>query len=203
MTLTNTFRSTLAIGALGLAFGAGMAPNAAEAQERYVGEIFMGGWNFCPRGSTGADGQLLPISQNSALFSLYGTMYGGDGRTTFGLPDLRGRVAIHDGNGPGLSDRQHGQKGGSETNVLNTAQMPNHTHTLNGTTESGNNNTPTGRLLAVDGNDNIYRDTASGLTPMKSQAVGNTGGGQAVNNMQPYLVIRYCVQLVGLFPSRN
>lgn len=160
----------------------------AVAQEPFIGEIRMFGFNFCPRGWTGADGQLLAISSNTALFSLYGTIYGGDGRTTFGLPDLRGRVPMHAGSGPGLSTYAQGQKGGVEGVTLTTAQMPAHNHTYVMLT-NGMGNTDGIPQRAGGGEQNI--------------ATSDTGGGQSHENRQPYLVIRYCVALTGTFPSRN
>jgi len=179
------------------------APTNVMAQERYIGEIFMGGWNFCPRGSAEAAGQLLAISSNTALFSLFGTQYGGDGRTTFGLPDLRGRVPMNAGTGPGLSPRTQGASGGSETNTLTVAQLPPHSHQLRASTQRASSGGPSGLILADTGRDDIYASSSSSLTAMSGQAIGNTGSGQAVNNMQPFLVIKYCVATVGIFPSRS
>lgn len=180
----------------------GIATPVQAGADPFIGEIMLVGYNFCPRGWANADGQLLAIAQNSALFSLYGTQFGGDGRTTFALPDLRGRVPMHVGSGPGLSNRVMGQRGGSETNTLTVNQMPAHSHALLATSEGGNISDPTGSLLAEDGRDNIYR-SASPNTQLSGSAIGSAGGNQAVNNLQPYLVMRYCVSLVGQFPSRN
>jgi microcystin-dependent protein len=178
------------------------APTAADAQEKYIGEIFMGGWNFCPRSSARLDGQLLSIAENNALFALLGTQYGGDGRTTFGLPDMRGRFAMHPGQGPGLSPRQQGQQGGSETNTLTTGQLPAHSHALNATSTAANTPDPTGNLPATTGRDSSY---ASGLAnaPMGAGAIGDTGGGQDVNNMPPFNVVMWCIVTQGIFPSRS
>lgn len=190
-----------------------------NAQEPMLGEIRMFAGNFPPRGWAFCDGQLLSISQNSALFSLIGCTYGGDCRTTFALPDLRGRVAMSAGNGPGLSSRVWGQKGGGEYNILNQTQLPSHTHTATGTVKAANiegtTNNPTGNVLAlaktaIDRSNvvdsNIYAP-AAGNTNMSANGVtvtvGNTGGNQSVNNMQPYLVVRYIIALQGYFPSRN
>jgi microcystin-dependent protein len=162
--------------------------STASAQERYIGEIFMMGSNFCPRGSANADGQLLPIAQNTALFSLFGTFYGGDGRTTFALPDLRGRSPIHAGQGPGLNNYQQGQKGGRETVTLTVAQLPNHTHEGIGPVRDGNGE---GKIDVEGDGVDIAPDT------------GATGGSQAVNIRDPFTVIRYCVALNGIYPSRN
>lgn len=163
------------------------------------------------------DGQLLPISQYSALFSLFGTIYGGDGRTTFGLPDLRGRSAIHQGHGPGLSDRRIGAKGGSEYNILNVTQLPSHNHVALMKTadtplsDSPVNNYPSQAVGRVSGSGAPTPvqisawGTTAGSDHLASDAitVGNTGGNQSVNNMQPWLCITYCVALQGIFPSRN
>ena len=186
------------------------APTGASAQEKYLGEIFMGGWNFCPRGSAPAAGQLLAISSNSALFSLLGTQFGGDGRTTFGLPDLRGRVAVNAGQGPGLSSYRVGQSGGTETRVLSINEMPAHSHPAEGTvqvsTQDGNNSNPAGHVLADDGNDRAYRDIAPDAAARAnnvSVTVGNVGGGQPVDIRQPMLALTYCITTQGIFPSRS
>ncbi len=178
----------------------------AFAQEAYIGEIRMFAGNFAPRGWALCDGQLLPIHQNQALFSIVGTMYGGDGRTTFALPDLRGRVVVHPGQGPGLTRRQIGEKGGSETNTLTIAQIPAHSHTASATNpvfnDEANTDDPTGKHPAVSG-ENMYSDKATGNGALPEVTIGNTGGGQAVNNMQPFLGINYIICLQGIFPSRN
>ena len=165
----------------------------------FIAEIIMFGGNFAPRGWAFCDGQLLPISSNSALFSILGTTYGGDGRTTFALPDLRGRVSMHPGNGPGLSSRRLGEKGGTEHNTLTTAQLPAHNHAL-AAKEEANAADPSGSFIAGTGS-NAFGTTA-GVT-MNAAAIGNTGGGQSVNNIQPYECVNYIIALVGVFPSRN
>ncbi len=170
--------------------------------EPFIAEIRIFAGNFAPRGWAFCDGQLLPISENSALFSLVGTTYGGDGRTTFGLPDLRGRVPMHAGNGPGLSDRRLGQKGGAETETLTVNQMPSHTHTARGSNQTANTAKPEGHTWAVDVADSTYTDTAPDVN-MNAQAVASTGGSQAHGNVQPYRVVSYIIALQGLFPSRN
>ena len=180
--------------------------------EFYIGQIFMGGWNFAPRGSAYCNGQLLAISQNTALFSLLGTTYGGDGRTTFGLPELRGRYAMHHGNGPALTPRPLGQKSGQEGVALNTLQMPNHTHTAvvkDGTLPIGGGKgtatDPTNNYLGDSGT-SIYK-TAAGAGSLgglnATVTNGNTGGSQSHNNMSPYQTVSFCIALVGIFPSRN
>ena len=176
---------------------------SATAQVGYIGEIRMFAGNFAPRDWALCDGQLLPISQHSALFSILGTMYGGDGRTTFALPDLRGRVAIHPGQGPGLSYYNQGAIGGSETNTLTTNQLPSHNHSVNAVTATGNQTSPTGNLVADSGLfDNEYSN-ANADTTLKSTMIGNTGGGQPVNNIQPYGTVNYIICLQGVYPSRS
>jgi len=182
------------------------APSAAlAAAEPFVGEIMMFGGNFCPRGWTNADGQLLPVNQNEALFSLYGTMYGGDGRTTFGLPDLRGRVPLHVGQGTGLTQRRQGQKGGAERHTLNIREIPPHQHALNATKVGAKQQSPTGNVLASQNRKSrIYAPfDANAQTPMHVTAIGKAGSGQPHNNLQPYLTLRFCVAVQGIYPSRN
>lgn len=170
----------------------------------FIGEIIMFGGNFAPRGWALCDGQLLPIASNSALFSILGTIYGGDGRTTFALPDLRGRVPMHAGNGPGLSDRRLGSRGGQETVTLTTSQIPAHHHTIFAISAVGDSNDPSSRLLANTGAfDNEYSANTSGYVTMSSNMVGNTGGGQYHTNVQPFLCVNFIIALQGVFPSRS
>lgn len=163
---------------------------SAHAQEPFIGEIAMFGYTFCPRGWTEADGQLLAIVNYQALFSLYGTTYGGDGRTTFGLPDLRGRVPIHTGRGAGLTNRPLGSSGGTEATTLTVNQMPAHDHTLTELTS------PNGTNPGL-----VIRNGVVGTTT--TTTTSSAGGGQAHDNMPPFQTIRYCVALQGIFPSRN
>jgi len=200
--MSNRIKTLAATVALSTAALLSPKPVEAQAADPFLGQIMMVGYTFCPRGWANADGQLLPISSNSALFSLYGTTFGGDGRTTFALPDLRGRVPMHTGQGPGLASRQSGQKGGTETNTLSVNQLPNHSHALNVARSSGNTTTPQDTFLAGTGRDRDYTSTGTDTT-MNANAIGSTGGGQPIDNMQPFLVIRYCVALQGIFPSRN
>ena len=170
--------------------------------EPFLGQITAFGFNFPPRGWAQCDGQLLPISQYSALFSLLGTFYGGDGRTTFALPDLRGRAALHLGQGPGLSARNIGEKSGTETNTLNVNQLPSHTHTFAPPSSSGPGTTDVATLnYPAQAEEDNYDDTSDAT--MGSGATGSTGNSQSVNNMQPYLVVNFCIALTGVFPSRN
>ena len=160
------------------------------------------GFNFCPRGWALAEGQLLSISSNSALFSLFGTIYGGDGRTTFALPDLRGRVPMSAGGGPGLTNRPMGQRLGTETETLTVQQMPSHNHQINAS-QGATDNDPSGSVMGGPGRTRIYDAPTVTSTTMASNAVTNTGGSQNHNNMQPSLVLRACIALEGVYPSRN
>ncbi len=172
--------------------------------EPFIGQIIQAGFNFAPRGYATCDGQLLSIAQNTALFSLLGTTFGGDGRVTFGLPDLRGRVPIHQGQGPGLTNRTMGEASGSETVTLISSQMPMHNHLFAATNVSGALPTPNGNFLGATSDSNVvfYRPTSDGST-LNPQSIGLAGGNQPHNNMQPYLVINFCIALQGIFPSRN
>jgi len=180
--------------------------------EPMIGEVRIFAGNFAPRSWALCHGQLLPISQNQALFSILGTTYGGDGRTTFALPDLRGRVAVSQGNGPGLSDYRLGQRGGVETVTLNTTQIPSHTHIMTGgvsvsvNTEGATTNEGAGNTLGAGSN--IFNANApeageniNGVT--STLAAGNTGGNQSHENRQPYLAVNYIIALQGVFPSRS
>lgn len=173
---------------------------------QFVGEIKMIGFNFAPQGWAKCDGQLLPISQNTALFSLLGTIYGGDGETTFALPDLRGRVPLHAGNGPGLPGYNIGSKSGNTNTTLATANLPPHNHPaqVNAYDQEGNSAVPAGTILAKSGaGDPDYTNQGSNsqLAP-GALTIGNTGSGQQFSNMQPYLTINYIIALVGNYPSQ-
>ena len=186
-----------------LLIGSFFCSNGLQAQEPFIGEIRMFAGTFAPRGWAFCDGQLLAISGNEALFSLLGTTYGGDGRTTFALPDLRGRVAIHPGQGPGLSNYTQGQIGGVESNTLTVSQMPSHTHSVNAVTADGNQSTPGGNLLAgTKILDPEYSDSDPDAV-MSARMISNTGNGQSVENRQPYGTVNYIIALVGIFPSRD
>lgn len=178
----------------------------AKAADPFMGTIQAFGFQFNPKGWALCDGQLLAISSYTALFSLLGTAYGGDGRTTFGLPDLRGRVAIGFGQGPGLSNHPIGQKGGAEAAKLSVNQMPSHSHvaTVRGTNISGDQDDPTGATWAMKGRTDIYRNIAPDVDMHAGNVVNaNSGGGQSFQIMQPYLAINYSCALEGLYPSRN
>lgn len=169
--------------------------------EPFIGQIMMFGGNFAPRGWALCDGQLLPIAQNTALFSILGTTYGGDGKTTFALPDLRGRVPMHPGHGPGLSARRLGEKGGAESVTLTISNLPSHNHTLNVVDDDAKSLTPAGNLLG-NAQTQVYSSAApSGQAG--AQAISNTGGGVPVSNVQPFECVNYIIALEGIFPSRN
>ena len=170
--------------------------------ECFIGEIRMFGGNFPPRSWAYCDGQLLAISQNEALFSLISTIYGGDGRTTFALPDLRGRLPMHFGQGPGLTGRQIGQKFGDESVILDENHIPGHTHQMFSAPETTNVADPSGKATA--GGKMVYADvnaaTSGALAPA---SVANTGMGTQHSNMMPYQAVHFIIALLGNYPSRN
>ena len=169
--------------------------------EPFIGEITQFGGNFAPRGWALCDGQLLAINSHSALFSILGTTYGGDGRTTFGLPDLRGRFAMHAGNGPGLPNHDLGQKSGRYEVTITTAQLPSHRHNVNASNQAGTTFEPASAIPAK-GAVPLY-STGSADTTMKSSMVSNTGGGQPVQIYNPHQVVNFIIALEGTFPPRN
>jgi microcystin-dependent protein len=169
----------------------------------YIGQISTFGGNFAPRGWSTCAGQLLAISSYSSLFSILGTTYGGDGISTFGLPDLRGRVAIGDGQGPGLSNYNLGQKGGSESVKLTISQTPSHKHSYNASTNTTESGSPTGNSLPTLTSGQTPYATVAPDTAMSSGSVSNTGSSQSHTNIQPYLVITRIIALEGVFPSRS
>jgi len=194
---------------------------ACGSGESFLASMCVFAGNFAPRGYAFAQGQLLSISQNTALFSLLGTIYGGDGRTTFALPDTRGRVVIGAGSGPGLSSYKLGARGGVERVTLSTAQMPSHTHVATTTATgsaiahanaSGNVDTPSGNVWSRVARDNIYSSSTPDVT-MSAAAItmsisssttnANTGGGLSHENRMPYIAMNWIIVLQGIFPSRN
>ena len=166
----------------------------------FLCEIRIFSFNFAPKGWALCNGQLLPINQNQAMFSLLGTTYGGDGRVNFGLPNLQGRTAIHFGQG-----HTQGERGGEEQHTLSMGEMPAHIHFPTADVKSGNNNAfnPAAAYPANSGSVQMYSPGSSGMVPMYPQMVSNTGGSQAHENRQPYLTLSYCIALTGIFPSRN
>lgn len=169
--------------------------------EPFVAEIRIFAGNFAPRAWAFCNGQLLPISQNTALFSLIGTTYGGDGRTTTALPNLQGRAPMHPGRGPGLTQRRLGQQGGTETVTLSESQMAPHSHIMQGEDEDAASTDPTGRAYAIP-DDDLYESIGTPVN-MASNSTADTGGGQAHNNLQPFLVLNFIIALVGVYPSRS
>jgi microcystin-dependent protein len=162
----------------------------------YVGEIRMFAGNFAPAGWQFCEGQLLPISENESLFNLIGTTYGGDGQETFALPDLRGRIPIHQGNGFILAET-----GGAEEITLTTQQIPVHSHPLLGTTNPGQESQPAGKLLARNPDVDSYINPGGALSPLSPSSISSTGGSQPHTNFQPYLCVDFIISLFGIFPS--
>ncbi len=166
----------------------------------FLGQVAMFGGNFAPQGWAFCDGQLLPISQNTALFSLLGTTYGGNGQTTFALPNLQGASPLHPGTGTGLTPRNLGDTGGVANVTLTVAQLPNHTHTARGIAAGGTQQAPTNDVWAE------IRGVPYAPTPnsaMAQSAANQTGGSQPHNNLPPYLVVNFIIALQGIFPARN
>ena len=168
----------------------------------FIGEVQWFAGNFAPRGWATCDGQLLDINSNQALFSILGTTYGGDGRTTFGLPAVRGRTLIHAGQGPGLTDRRLGAKSGTETETLTEQQIANHSHTLRASSGPSTAIAPGGKVLSSPGRTRLYDDGPAN-TSMLASAITPTGGNQSHNNMQPYNTLTCIIALQGTFPPRN
>jgi len=166
--------------------------------EPFLGEIRIFGFGFAPRGWALCAGQLMPISQNAALFSILGTTYGGNGTTNFALPDLRSRVPLHFGNG-----FVEGEIGGEEGHTLVSNEIPSHSHFVNASRVTGNSNVPTGNFLAQSSRFALYSATLSTQTALNPAAVAPNSGNQPHLNLQPYLVLNFCIALVGIFPTRN
>ena len=166
----------------------------------FVAEIRIFPFNFAPKGWAWCDGQLMPLSQNTALFSLLGTTYGGNGKSNFALPDLQGRAPMHPGQGPGLSLHDLGETGGSETVTLLESEIPAHTHALRAVEDDGQFFTPVNGFLAA-GN-SMYSNAAANTT-MAPQMLAPAGGDQPHNNLQPYLTFYFCIALQGVFPPRS
>ena len=172
----------------------------------FLGEIRLVGFTFAPQGWALCDGQLLSIAQNTALFSLLGTTYGGNGQTTFALPDLRGRVPIHPGQGPGLSNYVLGEQSGSENVTLNASQLPGHNHPLASSNQQGSSSDPSGYFPAVlndpAGTIAVNGYLASSNSTLNPAAIGVTGGNQPHSNIQPFLCVNFIICLQGIYPSR-
>ncbi|MFP8892976.1 MULTISPECIES: phage tail protein [Chryseobacterium] len=176
----------------------------AQASEPFLGQIAFVPYNFAPKYWAECNGQLLPIAQNQALFSLLGTTYGGNGVTTFALPDMRGRVLVHNGQAPGGPTMYTmGETGGTESVTLLVTQMPAHNHTVNAVTTEGNQNSPTNNLPADTKTlDKEYSDAAANTT-MKNTMVGSTGGSQPHENRPPFITLKCIIALAGVYPSQN
>lgn len=166
--------------------------------EPFLSEIRIMSFVFAPKGWALCNGQLLPINQNQALFSLLGTTFGGDGRVNFALPDLRGRTPIHVGSGHTL-----GERAGEQAHTLSIGELPTHTHIINGTGAIAADELPDGNVWAINSTFNAYLTNPSNLVTMNPAAVTNTGGSQAHLNMQPFLTLSFCIALQGIFPSPN
>lgn len=175
----------------------------AQGSDPFLGQIAFVPYNFVPRNWAACNGQLLQISQNQALFALLGTMYGGNGTTNFALPDMRGRVLVHEGQAPGgPTNYTMGQNGGAESVTLLVTQMPAHSHTVNAVTTEGNQNSPNGNLPADTKTlDKEYSD-ANGNATMKSTMINPTGGNQAHENRPPFITLKCIISLQGIFPSQ-
>jgi microcystin-dependent protein len=170
----------------------------------FVAEIRVFPFNFAPKGWAWCDGQLLPLSQNTALFSLLGTTYGGDGKSTFALPDLQGSAPMHPGQGPGLSLHDLGETGGSDTVTLLESEIPSHTHVPNSNAGSADLQAPSPLNSVAEADAPVYKQSPFGpLVPLAPQALGPAGGDQPHNNLMPYLTLFFCIALQGVFPPRS
>jgi len=192
------------VAALALAAFAATWPieHAVADSEPYVGEVIIVPYNFCPLNFLEANGSLLAISEYDVLFALYGTTYGGDGQVTFAMPDLRGRIPIHVGTGPGLSTYVLGQSGGAESITLNTTNLPSHSHTVQATNSTSDKTGPGGKFLALASNSiSLYFDGPSNRQ-MNPTMLGTTGSNLPVDIQDPYLAMRICVAAFGVFPPQ-
>jgi len=170
----------------------------------FVAEIRIFPFNFAPKGWAFCDGQILPISQNTALFSLLGTTYGGDGKSNFALPDMQGNAPMHPGQGPGLSLHDLGETGGSETVSLLESEIPSHSHTMGAqNVPLGTVQTPTGNVFSHPASGNLFNKVNPAVVNMADQTLAPAGGDQPHNNMQPYLTLNFCIALQGVFPPRT
>jgi len=170
------------------------------ANSPFLGEIRLVPYNFAPRGWAFCDGQILPIAQNTALFSLLGTTYGGNGQTTFALPDLRGRHAIEAGQGPGLSSYTLGETGGTESTTLTLSNLPAHTHAVNASNVQQETDRAAGAVPTLGG---VYASQPDRTTVMDPAMISPAGNGLPVSNLSPFLTLHYIIALQGIFPSRN
>lgn len=174
-----------------------------HAEDPFIGEVMCGGWNFCPDGWLDCNGQLISIAENTALYSLIGTTYGGDGQYTFALPNIQGRTMVHQGTGSGLTTRTLGQTGGAETVTLTTNQLPSHSHSVVAHSGAEKSASPTGKIPGTTAAATpVYSSTTPNST-LASGVVGTAGSSHPHNNLQPYLVMKCCIALQGIFPSQQ
>ena len=197
-------RRAFAIASLVGLSGLNSVPAAAQASDPFIGQIMCAGFNFAPQGWAELNGQLLSIAQNTALFSLLGTQYGGNGQTTFALPDMRGRTLIHAGQGPGLTQRDQGEQAGSEQIALATANLPPHAHSFAtlGSTNDANSVSPAGKVAASKARTTLYADPVN-IVPMAIGTTSSVGGSVPFPVMPPYVTVKCFMSLFGVFPSRN
>jgi microcystin-dependent protein len=178
-------------------------PAGANA-DPFIGEVSCGGYNFCPKGWMECNGQLLPIAQNTALFSLLGTMYGGDGKSNFALPNLQGRTLLHQGSGPGLTPRSVAETGGEASHALTTAEIPVHSHQVLAFPGAGNSQSPANAVWAVSSTGiPAYAADLTPRTGMAADALASAGSGTPINLLKPYQTLKCCIAVQGIFPPRN
>ena len=178
-----------------------LSSTVVNADTPFVGEVRWFAGNFAPRNWAFCDGQILDIASNTALFSLLGTTYGGDGRTTFGLPDMRGQAMVHQGSGPGLTTRRLGNRAGEENVTLQEVQLPSHTHTLRADSSGGDSVLPDDRVVSKVGRLRVFANTSD--VDMGASSITETGDSRSHNNMQPYTTLSCIIALQGIYPSRN
>ena len=169
----------------------------------FVAEIRIFPFNFAPKGWAFCDGQILPLSQNTALFSLLGTTYGGDGKSNFALPNMQGNAPMHPGQGPGLSLHDLGETGGSDTVSLLESEIPSHLHNVTASSQDGTDNHPVNNYPAQGVGINLYVNAGTTPVTMNDNAIAPAGGDQPHNNMQPYLTLNFCIALQGVYPPRT
>lgn len=178
-------------------------PTSAWAQQPYIGEVICGGWNFCPNGWGECNGQLINITDNETLFNLIGTTYGGDGQSTFALPNIQGRTMVGQGTGPGLATKTLGEVGGVESVTLTTQQIPAHTHPMAANTGAEKSASPAGKIVGTAPGSAPVFSSAAPSTNLSPTVVGIAGQSQPHNNLQPYLAVKCCISLFGVFPTQN
>jgi len=202
LSVTKAIGGLLLAGALTIAAPVGQVQ--ADAVDPFVGEVQCGGYNFCPNGWLSCDGQLLSIASNTALFSLLGTTYGGNGSTNFALPDLRGRVMLHQGQGPGLTGRTLGEIGGSESHQPSPAELPAHSHAVNALSGSGDSSSPSPNTLWADSaTQTPLYSSKSPAIPMSPNALAASGSSTSYSIMKPFLVNKCCIAVEGIFPAQQ